>query len=87
MQALVPPIFIFPPIILYGFQHFKIFDTIFSEYIVFLLAAITPCVNAILTIYCVKPYRDSLIRIINMKSNEFSTSIKNRTFFVSTRHI
>uniref|UniRef100_A0A915ANR5 G protein-coupled receptor n=1 Tax=Parascaris univalens TaxID=6257 RepID=A0A915ANR5_PARUN len=61
LQAAVPVVFIFPPIFVSVLQQIGLFRTPVVEYLIFALVSIIPSVDALLTLYCVRPYREAIV--------------------------
>ncbi|VDM37923.1 unnamed protein product [Toxocara canis] len=79
LQAAVPVICIFPPIFVYAFGHMGVLRTPVVEYLIFALSSVTPSVDALLTLYCVRPYREVIRSFLCRRQCGSNVSLMNKS--------
>lgn len=64
IQASLPLLFVFPPILIYALYHFELINFTIIEYLVYVLFSFYPATSPLVTIYFVKPFKLAAQRLL-----------------------
>ncbi|KAK6766130.1 hypothetical protein RB195_025811 [Necator americanus] len=76
IQASLPLLFIFPPILIYGFYHLELINFTIIEYLVYVIFSFYPATSPLVTLYFVRPFNNAVRRLlgIHLKVSDASKS-------------
>ncbi|CAJ0609710.1 unnamed protein product [Cylicocyclus nassatus] len=66
IQASLPLLFIFPPILIYGLYHLEFINFTIIEYLVYVLFSFYPATSPFVTLYFVKPFNLAVRRLVGL---------------------